>query len=240
MRIIREPNVRLLSKTNNALDVLFMAARRCYSDDDIVKINKNALFEDKVSLIKKIINMGHLSVLEHVNYTFEISGISRVESHQHVRHRIGSYSQQSQRYCNVDDFNVIVPESIHLTPDALNVFTDTIKKIEDGYKKLKEIMISKGYNEKQINEDIRYILPNCMETKFVTTMNIRSLYNFFEQRCCTKAQLEIRKVAKKMLDICKLDLPFVFENCGPKCIRLKRCPEKKSCGYYKVYLAEMN
>jgi thymidylate synthase (FAD) len=83
---------------------------------------------------------------------------------------------------------------------------------------------------KKANEDARFVLPNACETKIVVTMNVRSLFNFFRHRCCSRAQWEIKAVADEMLKLCREVAPNVFKNAGPSCLAGK-CPEgKMTCG----------
>ena len=145
-----------------------------------------------------LISIGHESPLEHVSFTFAVEGISRACSHQIVRHRIASYSQQSQRYVKLNQFEYIIPHHINEIDEARELFIETMKKDQEAYDKLVEILFEKHYNkliqngknekeakrsaEKQAIEDARYVFPNACETKMVFTMNVRSLYNFLNHR----------------------------------------------------------
>lgn len=120
--------------------------------------------------MRKLVSMGHFSTLEHVTFTFAIEGVSRVLTHQLVRHRIASYSQQSQRYVKEHNFEVIMPPSIAAKPEAKAEFEDLMQKLQDAYNKFTEMGIPA--------EDARYVLPNAAETKIVCTFNARSLLNF--------------------------------------------------------------
>ena len=86
-------------------------------------------------------------------------------------------------------------------------------------------------------EDARAILPNACCTRMIMTMNVRELFHFFNERCCSSAQLEIRTLAYKMLELCKGVAPALFKNAGAKCISLGYCPEekKRSCGKMPTY-----
>lgn len=180
--------------------------------------------------LKAALHSGHESVLEHAVYTFEVKGVSRALTHQLVRHRIASYSQQSQRYVDMSEATYIIPESIDkcltpATPDGcpLNIeYVNAIRKCEEVYRKL----IGAGINP----EDARYVLPNACTTNIIVTMNARSLMNFFAIRTCARAQWEIRELAEKMLKICKEVSPTIFEDAGPSCVRDGFCREQKSCG----------
>lgn len=187
--------------------------------------------------LKAALKSGHESILEHAAYTFEVRGVSRALTHQLVRHRIASYSQQSQRYVNMDGFEYVTPDWIE---QSWFDDTDDDGNGDWGYGRLKDLydsemkrlaslyslMIESGIPE----EDARYILPNACTTNIIVTMNARSLINFFAVRCCKRAQWEIRELANKMLKICKEASPTIFENAGPSCVRDGFCREQKSCG----------
>ena len=193
-----------------------------------------------------LINMGHESPLEHVSFTFAVEGISRACSHQLVRHRIASYSQQSQRYVKLDQFEYIIPKEIEAIDEAKEVFINAMKQDQEAYDKLVDILFEKHYNnlikigknekeakreaEKKSIEDARYVFPNACETKLVFTMNTRTLYNFLHHRCCERAQWEIRDLAIEMLRLLKEVAPILFKNSGPNCVK-GPCPEgKMTCG----------
>lgn len=154
--------------------------------------------------------MGHLSTLEHVTFTFAIEGVSRVLTHQLVRHRIASYSQQSQRYVKEHDFETIVPASIASKPEAKAKFDKLMTEIQAMYDEFIALDIPA--------EDARYILPNATETKIVCTFNARSLLNFFSLRCCTRAQWEIRALANEMLRQCQAVAPVILKCRSDLCI----------------------
>lgn len=203
--------VILLSHTENADDLAEIAARSCYSKKGASEIsptpNRNPLIN--------AIDSGHESVLEHATYTFSIEGISRVCSHQLVRHRVASYSQQSQRYAEA--------QKRYYTPDNVpKEYKDVMDKCIGQY----SLWIADGVPE----EDARYILPGAIHTNVVVTMNARTLRHFFNLRLCERAQKEIREVAESMYEICKVVSPVIFDGCGPSCVRLGYCPEGESCG----------
>jgi thymidylate synthase (FAD) len=228
--------VEILSYTQNPKEVLYSSARQCYSKFSAHQIYKKT---DKISskklknFIKQLIKKRHLSPLEHVSFTFSVEGISRVCSHQLVRHRIASYSQQSQRYVDMEDFKFIVPEIIAKNRKARGIFLSFMEEVKKKYKELKEILERAKSEKEKINQDLRFILPQAVETKIVITMNIRELMHFFSERLCLRAQWEIRAMAIKMLSECKKVLPEVFYFAGPKCKQLQYCPEEnKSCPLY--------
>lgn len=168
---------------------------------------------------------GHDSVLEHASFTFSVEGISRACSHQLVRHRMASYSQQSQRYVMMDGFEYVTPTSISGSSIPLSVrhlYDDMMRRLQQVYLG----MIEAGIPE----EDARYILPNACKTNIIVTMNARELRHFLSLRLCTRAQWEIRQLAEKMLDCVREVAPALFEDAGPRCKALGYCPESKGCG----------
>jgi len=211
--------VTLLAHTPDPERVAAAAARQCYSKFSATKAFADLSPEDMRRLLRKIISSGHLSVLEHASFTFVIDGISRACSHQLVRHRIASYSQQSQRYVKFDELEFVVPDSIAKDAEAGRAFADCLERCREVYRGLLERGIPA--------EDARYILPQASPTKIVVTMNARSLLNFFELRCCLSAQWEIRRVAEDMLALVKGVAPTIFEKAGPFCVSKRVCPEKK-------------
>lgn len=169
-------------------------------------------------IIKRVTGYGHVSVIEHASFTFSLEGVSRALTHQLVRHRIASYTQQSQRFVTYDTLEkYVTPKSIEETPDAKKAFDETLEKISEAYQKLLKLGISK--------EDARFILPNAAKTNIIVTMNARELRHFFNLRCCYRAQWEIREVAVEMLKQAKKAAPALFENAGPTCVVLGYCPE---------------
>lgn len=239
--------VSLISHTPEPEKLIATAAKLCYSDSDIDSLREGLTEEKIAGFIDMLVSIGHESVLEHVYFTFGIEGISRACSHQLVRHRIASYSQKSQRYVSEKGFDFITPPAVEAVPEAKAEFDKQIAAITESYSKLADILteynaaelINQGLPEKEAlskarklaNEDARFILPNACETKIVVTMNVRSLFNFFRHRCCTRAQWEIRDVASEMLRLCCKAAPNVFRYAGPSCVATGKCPEgKMTCG----------
>lgn len=219
-------DVKLVSYTPNPADVIYIAAKQCYSQNNTFDLYTNEDPVKRDEFIKKIINSGHTSVIEHVSFTFSVTGLSRAASHQLVRHRIASYSQSSQRYINEKNFGYVIPPKIQSNKKAYDKYNELMNNIRNCYNELLNIV---GEESK---EDIRYILPQATETKIYITMNCRSLLNFFSLRCCNRAQWEIRFLANLMLYECRGILPQVFENAGAACEKDKVCHELKSCGKY--------
>ena len=214
--------VRLLAHTPEPEKVIALSARLCYSKANIEDLEKN-FTDDKIKVfLQKIIDLGHESVLEHVSFTFGIEGISRACSHQLVRHRLASYSQQSQRYVNFDNIEYVIPDTIKNNRELCEKFKNFMKEISKFYKE----MLDKNIPA----EDARFILPNSCTTKIIVTMNLRELKHFFKLRCCNRAQWEIRKLAIEMLKILKNKIPILFSQMGPACLN-GPCPEGiMSCG----------
>lgn len=222
--------VKLVRHTPEPERTVAMSARLCYSPIGAAQLEEKISDEQAAKLVRKLVSMGHLSTLEHVTFTFAIEGVSRVLTHQLVRHRIASYSQQSQRYVKEHDFETIVPASIASKPEAKAKFDKLMTEIQEMYDEFIALDIPA--------EDARYILPNATETKIVCTFNARSLLNFFSLRCCTRAQWEIRALANEMLRQCQAVAPVIFENAGPTCVSEGVCHEgTMSCGRLQAILA---
>lgn len=230
--------VRLLEHTPNPERVIAQAAKLCYSSVGVDEIETN-LDKDKVEkFLNMLMSYGHESPIEHVSFTFAAEGISRSLSHQLVRHRIASYSQQSQRYVKLDQFEYIIPPEIAKNEEAKTLFQKSMEDSQRSYNEIVKLLeegylergITKSFAEKKAIEDARYVFPNACETKIVFTMNARSLMNFFRHRCCNRAQWEIRNLADAMLIEVKKVAPILFRYSGPSCIN-NACPEgKMSCG----------
>lgn len=215
--------VTLVQHTPDPEQAVALAARLCYSPVSIGDLRERISAGDIRSFLEKILSLGHHSVLEHASFTFGIEGISRVTTHQLVRHRIASFSQQSQRYVSHKEiFDVVLPPSIASDLELSGKFSALIGEIHHFYGE----MVEKGIPA----EDARYILPNAAETKILVTMNARELFHFFRLRCCERAQWEIRAMAVEMLKLVKAVAPVIFEKAGPSCLE-GPCPEAGlTCG----------
>ena len=215
--------VELIAYTPIPDAVCNMASGTCVSEDiPVMEMSVN-----RFRALKGALKSGHESVVEHASFTFAISGVSRALTHQLVRHRMASYSQQSQRYVRMDNFDIVIPQSIKDNMDAWDDYSTLMMYVRDLY----DVMVN-DYNIPE--EDARYILPNACTTNIVVTMNARELRHFFRLRCCTRAQWEIREMANKMLELCKEVAPTIFADAGASCVATGRCPEgKKSCGRVK-------
>lgn len=219
--------VTLLSHTNDPEQIVVAAIRQCYSSKSGAELKVITKEELKKRLINQIVASGHTSTIEHASFTFSIEGVSRALTHQLVRHRVASYSQQSQRYVEEKiEYDYIIPPKIKKDKKALIKYEETLKKIHNIYRE----MIDNGIDK----EDARYLLPNAAETKIIVTMNARELLHFFEKRLCSRAQWEIRILAQKMLLEVKKIAPIIFAHAGPTCETEKICWEgDMSCGKWK-------
>ena len=249
--------VTLLAHTPNPEQTVAMAAKLCYSPSDIENIREGLTEEKTTAFLDMLSDLGHASPTEHASFTFGIEGISRACSHQLVRHRIASYSQQSQRYVDGTKFEFATPPEIKRNPKALAAYEKALAVEAQAYKEVRDSLAAgyiaeylgepqsgsdeeimerfrqtdkKRYSAfvKKANEDARFILPNASTTKIVCTFNARSLNNFFAHRCCNRAQWEIREVAEQMLLECLRVAPTLFKNCGPSCL-FGPCPEGNMC-----------
>lgn len=238
--------VELIAYTPNPDAVVAAAAKLCYSKSGVSDIQQKLDDKETERFVQMLVDMGHESPVEHCSFTFAIEGISRACSHQLVRHRIASYSQQSQRYVSLNNFEYIIPPEIENDSEIKQDFINAMDECKKHYNIIFEKLCERYYNEhikdgmsekaakskaeKKAAEDARFVLPNACETKIVVTMNIRSLFNFFRHRCCNRAQWEIRALAEKMLMLCKEKAPVLFKKAGPGCVA-GVCPEgKMSCG----------
>ena len=236
--------VRLIAHTPEPEKVVAAAAKLCYSDAHIEDLLDGLDAERTARFLTMLSDLGHASPIEHASFTFGVEGVSRTLLAQITRHRIASFSVQSQRYVRLDDFRYVVPPEIEAIPEAKAAFIESmeedakrylelVKKLEDGHTAR---LMAEGMDEKsarakaskQANEDARFVLPNACETKMVLTMNARSLLNFFRLRCCNRAQWEIRALADEMLRLVYPVAPHLFRTAGPACVS-GPCPEGKMC-----------
>lgn len=229
--------VMLVSYSPEPEKTISAAARLCYSQADAEDLLSNVENNDQHDFLEKLTAVGHLSPVEHASFTFVVEGISRACSHQLVRHRLASYSQQSQRYVNEKEFDYLIPPSIKEDEEMRVLFERTMKDIQQSYSYFAEKLVQKGYSIESAREDARFVLPNATETKIMITMNARELLHFFRQRLCNRAQWEIRTMALAMLKLVKPIAPTIFRNSGPPCVKGK-CPEGvRTCGKAEVVRA---
>lgn len=188
-------NVTLIQATPDPIETIAQVASICYDSNPA----------NPMTLVKHLYNNGHMSVMEHIYFTFKIEGISRACSHQLVRHRHCSFTQRSQRYCSEDGFDIVEPKSI-LKIDNIGGYGGLMDRIAGDYAELQALGVP--------NEDARYILPNACTTSLYLSCNLRELIHMANERLCTRAQWEIRDLVKAM---CKLVDPQLQFMLVPKC-----------------------
>lgn len=237
--------VSLISHTPNPEKVVAAAAKLCYSNSDINSLYDGLTDEKTTSFVQMLTALGHESPLEHISFTFGIENVSRALLAQLTRHRIASYSVQSQRYVRAKNFEFVVPPEIENLKVAKDEFLQAMEESLSHYENLTNLLIekhtltfinegkdectAKKMAEKKAIEDARFVLPNAATTKIICTFNARSLLNFFTHRCCNRAQWEIRELAQEMLKLVKPICPSIFKKAGPACLRGACSEGKMSC-----------
>ena len=224
--------VTLTECTENPVLSVERAASNCYDSEP----------SDDGKIMNHCYNSGHHSVLEFADFTFHIEGASRALLAQLTRHRVASFAVRSQRYCDENNFSHVVPDTIKTNMDAFIEYSDIMERIQHVYKHLQEYGVP--------NEDARFVLPNACDTVIEVKMNGRELIHFMNERLCTRAQWEIREMAKAMKtcvaehnEQCKQFAKFFVPKCY-KHAKYPMCEERKSCGLapkisdvYAAYLA---
>jgi thymidylate synthase, flavin-dependent len=238
--------VQLLTHTPNPEKIVAAAAKLCYSNAEIDTLMEGLTQEKAEEFVQMLATLGHESPTEHASFTFAIEGVSRSLLAQITRHRMATFSVQSQRYVQLDNFDYVLPPAIAEDEEATLLFEQTMQEEAKAYEKLtailkekhKTALMQEGKDEKQAEraaakmaiEDARFVLPNACNTKMIVTMNTRSLQNFFHHRCCSRAQWEIRMLADEMLRLVSAVAPSLFVSSGPSCVA-GPCPEgKMTCG----------
>lgn len=238
--------VTLLTHTPFPEKTVAAAAKLCYASSDIAALQEGLTEEKTASFLDMLTQIGHESPIEHCSFTFGVEGVSRSLLAQLTRHRIASYSVQSQRYVKENAFDYVLPPAIAALPEAAEEYRRAMAEDQIHYERLtallaarhKRELMASGLEEKEATrkaekqaiEDARFVLPNACATKLIVTMNARSLLNFFRHRCCNRAQWEIRELAERMLELCLEVAPHLFAAAGPPCAT-GACPEgKMSCG----------
>lgn len=227
-------NVKLLQYTPAPEETIAMAARLCYAKSTISQMEKKVEARSQDDFIARLMDMGHLSAVEHVSFTFGVEGVSRSLLSQLTRHRIASFSVQSQRYVSyAKGFDYIIPPAIAaLGDEAIRQYEEQMATMHAWYITWQQKL---GNDGESANEDARFVLPSACQTRLMMTMNARELLHFFSLRCCNRAQWEIRAMANAMLLLCKEKAPAIFKNAGPDCLH-GPCPEgEKSCGHPPDY-----
>ncbi len=239
-------HVTLITCTPMPEKTVAAAAKLCYSESDAMHLMDGMDDAAASDFVRMLASYGHESPIEHVSFTFGIEGVSRSLLAQITRHRLASFSVQSQRYVKQEHFEYITPPEIAADPETLAIYEKAMQDSVDTYNHLADLLEERHYQaflsegmsektarskaEKKAIEDARFVLPNACETKMVMTMNARSLLNFFRMRCCNRAQWEIRALAKEMFRLCYEKAPTIFAKAGPSCCA-GPCPEgKMTCG----------
>ncbi len=238
--------VTLISHTPNPEKTIACAAKLCYANTTIDELYDGLTDEKAEDFVQMLANIGHESPIEHVSFTFGIEGVSRSFLAQITRHRLASYSVQSQRYVKEDKFSFVIPPEIEADEYAKEIFINAMQYDIDTYRKLTDILTKKHFNmfleegqteksakskaEKKAIEDARFVLPNACDTQMIATMNARSLLNFFKHRCCNRAQWEIKAVADEMLRLVCEVAPTLFSSAGPSCYKNACSEGKMTCG----------
>ena len=228
----RSLRVQLVRHTYNPQELVALGARLCYAGGTLDSLVEKISGNDQEAFVQKVMGMGHDSVLEHASFSFLVEGVSRVLLAQLTRHRIASFSVQSQRYVSyASGFGYIIPPAIRsLGPEAVAEYEAQMAQMQSWYEGWQKKLGDAG---EKSNEDARFVLPNACETRILMTMNARELRHFFALRMCSRAQWEIRQMAQSMFEqVCRV-APAMFRDAGPGCLR-GACPEgQKSCGRAK-------
>ena len=219
--------VSLLQHTPEPDRTVAMAAHLCYSPSSIEDLRVRMEDSEVARLVGLIRSMGHLSPFEHAHFTVGIEGLSRVTSHQLVRSRIASYSQQSQRYIDQRGFEYVTPPTVRKDAGLLERFRQHMDDSRDLYRELRDAGIPR--------EDARFVLPSAASSNIVMSKNARAWLEWFELRTCTRSQWEIRILANRIMRLLRGVAPHLFEVSGPPCITQSLCREgKMSCGRIDV------
>ncbi|MBQ2700142.1 MAG: FAD-dependent thymidylate synthase [Clostridia bacterium] len=220
--------VALIRHTLEPQEVCALGARLCYSRATVDTLKEKVESQDQTKFVQSLLDMGHLSVMEHASFTFGVEGVSRVLLAQLTRHRLASFSVQSQRYVSYEKgFGYIVPPKIAALGEAEAAeFARQMDQIHAWYTAWQE-KLGKGEGS---NEDARFVLPGACETRLMVTMNVRELRHFFSLRMCNRAQWEIRELATRMHRLCMEVAPELFKDAGPACLRGGCDQGEKSCG----------
>ncbi len=216
--------VALIGYTSDPELAIATAARVSSSSTTAPELLRKLTRDQVDSLIKQLISRGHLSPFEHASFTFAISGISRVTSHQLVRHRLASYTQQSQRYVSLKKLNYVIPATISVNPEIESKYHEAVRNAHQLYLNMLDADIPA--------EDARYVLPQAMETNLVMTMNARELMHACSLRLCLKAQWEIVQLFQAIKGEVERVAPRIGAELKPKCYQLGYCDEAESCGIF--------
>lgn len=230
--------VALIRHTLSPQELCALGARLCYSRANVADLQQRVEAKDQSRFIQSLMEMGHLSVMEHASFTFGVEGVSRVLLAQLTRHRLASFSVQSQRYVSYGQgFGYVVPPRITaLGEEAEAEYCRQMDQMHAWYRQWQERL---GQGEGS-NEDARFVLPGACETRLLMTMNVRELRHFFSLRMCSRAQWEIRALAAQMHRLCLATAPELFKDAGPACLRGGCDQGAKSCGQMKAVRERRN
>jgi len=222
--------VSLINCTPNPELTIAIAARVSSSSSNIDELTAKSTPEQVHRLLQRLISAGHFSPFEHVSFTFAIDGISRVTSHQLVRHRLASYTQQSQRYVTLKKRKYITPSTILAHPGMKAKYLEAVQSAYQLYGE----MLKEGIPA----EDARYVLPQAIETSLIMTMNARELIHACSLRLCLRAQWEIVQLFESVKQEVEKVASFIGAELKPKCYRLGYCDEMESCGLFPLKSVE--
>ncbi|MGC8849137.1 MAG: FAD-dependent thymidylate synthase [Candidatus Bathyarchaeia archaeon] len=221
--------VLLIAYTPDPDRVCGAAAKVCVSSKTPREIWESTPKNGLLKNLDAALSRGHESIVEHAYFTFAVSGVSRALTHQLVRHRIASYSQQSQRYVKLIHPRYVTPPTVKKDPEAEKLYREAVESVFKAYGRLMELGVPV--------EDARYVLPNAAETSIIVSVNARELLHILELRLCLHAQWEIRMLASKMLQEASKVAPEIMAKAGPSCKTKGRCPENDpNCPLYAQYI----
>ena len=216
--------VALISYSPDAELIIAAAARISSSAISTRELLTKMTPKQVSNLLKQLISAGHLSPFEHVSFTFAIGGVSRVTTHQLVRHRLASYTQQSQRYVSLKKLDYVTPFTISTHQQIRAKYDEAVQVAHKLYSEMLDAGIPA--------EDARYVLPQAIETQLVMTMNARELIHACSLRLCERAQWEIRELFERIKTEVEKVAPFIGAELKPKCYDLGYCNERESCGLF--------
>lgn len=223
-------SVRCIQYTPAPEELVAMAGKLCYSPADLTSLEQRVSEKDQSRYLDMLAQLGHASPMEHASFTFGIEGVSRSLLAQITRHRIASFSVQSQRYVTLGDegtgFDYVVPPKIAaLGEEAAGEYARQMAQMDCWYRAWREKL-----GGAEGNEDARFVLPGAAATRMLVTMNARELMHFIRMRCCNRAQWEIREVAWRMFELACERAPLLFRRAGPACAWGACSEGKMSCG----------
>jgi thymidylate synthase (FAD) len=214
--------VKLISHTPEPELAMAAAARLCYADVSAAEIRDRLSPDQVAKLLQRVVSSGHHSVLEHAGFSFAVDGLSRAASHQLVRHRLASYSQQSQRWVSFARASYVTPPMVAADPALKEQFEEAMAAAFAVYRQLREAGVPA--------EDARYVLPNAWTTRLVVTMNARELLHVCGLRLCPRSQWEIRRLFTLAKQEVAHVAPLFARHLQPKCVAVGFCDEEESCG----------